>query len=255
MEKLKTILSLTLIMTLCVSCSGNASKAELKEIIHDTKNNMNLPMDYAPGIKLTDVRLDEDNWLIVYDYNVADKINDNMWVNGFDEKAKASIVSTLSSSSLYSLIDKYKVGYGFRYKSPNGKVNEGLISYDEIVELQKKINAGEICSGGFLDLMQQQIEEASLPIEIGYGLSWTDGYIDNKSVNYVYQYTVAIDESLITSSSIEVQKQAMNSPGLKASFSPFLNEIVSNDYRINYIFKDQYGKELYTISFSGDDLK
>lgn len=255
MDKLRNILFVTLSLMLCASCSGNSTKAELKEIIKDAKSNMNLPMDYALGIKMTDIFLDDDKWLIVYDFEVADEVNDNMWINGFDENSKATIVTSLSSSSFSSLIDKYKVGYGFRYHSQNDKVKEGQIPYNEIVELRKKINAGELYSGGFLELMRQQIESASLPIEMGYGLNWVGGYVNDKSANYEYQYTIDIDESLITSETVDAQKQAMNSSGFKASFQPFINEIISHGYKLNYIFKNQYGKELYTISFSGNDLK
>lgn len=255
MDKLRNILFVTLSLMLCASCSGNSTKAELKEIIKNSKSNMNLPMDYAPGIKMTDIFLDDDKWLIVYDFEVADEVNDNMWINGFDENTKATIVTSLSSSSFSSLIDKYKVGYGFRYHSPNDKVKEGQIPYNEIVELRKNINAGELYSGGFLELMRQQIKSASLPIDMGYGLNWVGGYVDDKSANYEYQYTIDIDESLITSETVEAQKQAMNNSGFKASFQPFINEISSNNYQINYIFKNQDGRELYTISFSGNDLK
>ena len=78
MDKLRNILFVILSLMLCASCSGNSTKAELKEIIKDTKSNMNLPMDYVPGIKITDIFLDDDKWLIVYDFEVADEVNDNM---------------------------------------------------------------------------------------------------------------------------------------------------------------------------------
>ena len=64
MDKLRNILFVTLSLMLCASCSGNSTKAELKEIIKDAKSNMNLPMDYALGIKMTDIFLMMINGLL-----------------------------------------------------------------------------------------------------------------------------------------------------------------------------------------------
>lgn len=251
MNKIRNILFLTLSLMLCANCSGNSRKAELREIFRNTQANLNLPINYAQGVDLTECYVDDERDAIVYIFSVRDAIFDNLCHKEHDDNAKLSIIATISESPFCDELCKSGMGYVVKYNSQSGKEKEIVFTNDELVKLVTKAKSN--VEKDFLTAKRQEIGATFYPIDFG-DIMCLNGVVSDNSVTYEFQYTDSIDANMITPEFIAYQKETMKH-SVRDSAQPYIDEMIEKGYTMNYIMRNSNGEVLFTISFSGNDLK
>lgn len=251
MNRLRNILFMTLSLMLCSSCSGNSKKAELREIFKEAETSLNLPINYAQGVDLTECYVDDERDALVYVFSITDAIFENLSQKEYDDNAKLSIISTISESPFCDELCKSGMGYVVKYKSQSGKEKEIIFNNDELVELVAESKSD--VEKDFLTAKRQEIGATFYPIDFG-DILCLNGVVSDNSVTYEFQWTDSIDTAMITPEFIAYQKETMKH-SVRDSAQPYIDEMIEKGYTMNYVMKNSNGEILFTISFSGNDLK
>jgi len=104
-----------------------------------------------------------------------------------------------------------------------------------------------------LTAKRQEIGATFYPIDFG-DIICLNGVVSDNSVTYEFQWTDSIDTTMITPEFIAYQKETMKH-SVRDSAQPYIDEMIEKGYTMNYIMRNSNGEVLFTISFSGNDLK
>ena len=229
----------------------SSKKADFKTVFKEAETSLNLPINYAQGVDLIGCYVDDKRNALIYVFSVTDAIFENLCHKEYDNNAKSAIISTISERPFCDELCKSGMGYVVKYKSQSGKEKEIIFTNDELVELvaESKSDAEK----DFLTAKRQEIGASFYPIDFG-DILCLNGIVSDNSVTYEFQYTDSIDTAMITPEFIAYQKETMKH-SVKDSAQPYIDEMIEKGYTMNYIMRNSNGKNLFKISFSGNDLK
>lgn len=231
--------------------SCNSKKTDFKTIFNEAKANLNLPINFSQGVDLTECYVDDERNALIYEFSVTDPIFENINKSTYDENAKLSMITTISSSPFFDELCKSGMEYVVKFKSQNGTEKEIAFENEELIELVQNIRTSK--SNDFLSAMRQEIGATFFPVDCG-DIICLSGVVDDNSVTYEYQYADSVDLNMITPEFVAYQKETMTH-SVKESARPYIDEMIEKGYSMNYIMRNINGEILFTISFSGNDLK
>ena len=257
MKKFSLLLITILLLS---SCAQNKKKTTIareifkKEIANEFKE---LPVSIN-GILLTDIDIEDDYIVYVADLTREEwsaRFMPNNAVNS--DKNIARIISVVSPELLQKYID-FEVGIKYLYREveSKGSLGEIEISHERIKDIKDKLERGLLPPYTIMELLAVEMSKYELPAQIEENAWITDAYIDGKVVFYETTITEDLDGYKMTEDeSKEVKNELVKELLEWTTNSLYKDELIKEEVRFIYSYKDKSGNEYMRIEIGPEDYK
>lgn len=257
MKKFSLLLITLLLLS---SCAQNKKKTTIarevfkKEICNEFEE---LPIT-VNGVLVSQIKAEDDYIVYVADLTReewSDRFLPNNAVNS--DKNIARIISVVSPELLQKYID-FEVGikYVYREVESKGTLGEIEISHERMKDIKDKVERGLLHPYTIMEFLSVEMSKYELPAQIEENAWITDAYIDGKVVFYETTITEDLDGYKMTKEeSKEVKNELVKELLEWTTNSLYKDELIKEEVRFIYSYKDKTGNEYMRIEIGPEDYK
>lgn len=260
-KSLSVLAALVAVVLTQVSCQPSREKAvanarqEVLATIDMLKKE--LPFEIAGGdLLMASAAVEGD--LLVVECELSQRIVEAMLGDNVvnSDRNYARIISNVGDDVVDELID---AGFGvrmvYRNRETRETVGDIVLSPAKLLEIREKVAKGEIRGYSWIELAHMEFARMELPVQLEEGVWLTDAYIEGRHVYYVGVVEEEIDPDLVSRELLQEIKEGILL-GLREEewFALSKNDILKENVRFTYIYKDVNGTEWARIDIDAHEI-